>query len=101
MKTWSIEVAKNFRVPSDKINLLEKLFRGIGGEIVIDDVLWNGTYIVHTEGGQTDSRHVAKRIVDIIHGFGGRVHLREIHTAPLRSRKEGLQYHNNHASIAR
>ena len=79
MKTWRIESTKSFVVSDRKFQTLDTLIQGVGGKVVIDEVKWDGTYVVHTEGYlETDSLHVANRILKLIHAFGGRVRLHTV-----------------------
>lgn len=79
MKAWRIESSKAFVVPNQKMKTLETLIKGVGGKVVIDEPRWDGTYVVHTEGYmETDSLHVARRILKLVHSFGGRVRLHAV-----------------------
>lgn len=90
MKTWRVDVTKQFVVPDAKMKTIEALIQGVGGELVIDQVKWDGTYAVHAKGYmETDSIHVANRIVKLVHSFGGRVRLHVVSDRSWSPRKQG------------
>jgi len=80
MRTWEIRTtSQNCVIPEERMATVTRLIEGVQGTITIENVSWNGDYVVSVHGCMTtDSNRVARRVAKLIHSIGGRARLRKI-----------------------